>query len=105
MRPEDMQVLTEFSERVRTRFPDAEIWAFGSRARGGASPEADLDVCIVLPDLSEQIDQAVMDVAWEAGFRHGLVISTVTYSAAEFHHGPCRESTLVRSILREGLAA
>ncbi|MFH7244094.1 MAG: hypothetical protein ACHWZW_14735 [Spirulina sp.] len=36
----DHQILKEFSANVRQQFPDAQIWAFGSRARGNAQFES-----------------------------------------------------------------
>ena len=62
-------------------------------------------MCVVLPDLDDAADEAVLQTAWAVGFRHDVVISTVTFSKAEFREGPCRESALVKSILTTGLAA
>lgn len=105
MQERDRRVLELFARRVRERFADARVWAFGSRARGSATPESDLDVCIVVEVLDEESDSAVMDVAWQVGFDNDLVISTVTYSRDEFEHGPLSDSALVRTIVREGIAA
>jgi predicted nucleotidyltransferase len=105
MRDKDREALQEFSSGIRRRFPGARIWAFGSRVRGDWSDASDLDVCIVLDSLDEAADRAVIDMAWEVGFEHGLVISTVTFSSDEFREGPCSESPFVQTILREGLAA
>jgi len=105
MKAGDKQVLDEFSKGIRTRQPDAEIWAFGSRVKETADEDSDLDVCVVLPHLDEETDRFVIATAWDVGFRRGRLISTVTYSSSEFHHGPCKASALVQSILEEGLAA
>ena len=47
----DCQILKEFSVRVRQQFPDTQIWAFGSRARGDAQPDSDFDICVVVDEL------------------------------------------------------
>ena len=36
MSEEDRRIFDEFTNRVRERFSDARVWAFGSRARGEA---------------------------------------------------------------------
>ncbi|MEB3290787.1 MAG: nucleotidyltransferase domain-containing protein, partial [Leptolyngbya sp.] len=46
----DHQILKEFSANVRQQFPDAQIWAFGSRARGNAQPDSDFDICVVVDE-------------------------------------------------------
>ena len=101
----DRRILTEFAELVRQRFPEARIWAFGSRVKGAATPESDLDVCVVVPTLNSTIDHQIIDAAWEVGFGHEVVISTVTYSTEEFERGPCSQSSLVHTILTQGVRA
>lgn len=105
MNPKDKQIFSLFAALVRKHFPKARIWAFGSRVKGTATEESDLDVCVVLDTLNETVDQAVGDIAWNVGFDHDLLISTVTYSREEFETGPCSQSSLVYTILKDGVAA
>ena len=102
---QDKKICIAFAKRIRENFPEAKIWAFGSRARGDASTESDLDVCVVLDKLDDVLDTTIMDIAWEIGFENDVVISTVTYSREEFEKGPCSESGLVQNILDYGIAA
>lgn len=105
MNRHDRRIFTQFVKLVRQQFPDARIWAFGSRVKGTATKESDLDVCIVLQTLNEAIAKQIRYYAWEVGFEHELVISTVTYSTEEFEHGPCSQSSLVHNILTQGVYA
>jgi predicted nucleotidyltransferase len=54
---EDRKILNEFTNRVRERFSDAQVWAFGSRARGEATWESDFDLLIVLSDVDQKTDR------------------------------------------------
>jgi len=105
MADRDRQILNLFAARVRERFPDADVWAFGSRVRGDATWESDLDVCVVDDNLTHADDYTIGDIAWEVGFEHGLVIIPVCFSREAFEYGPISVSTLVANILREGIAA
>ena len=102
MKEEDRRLGTEFARRVRALFPDAAVWVFGSRARGDAVSESDLDCLIVLDKISKQVDRAVRDIAWELGFENDVVITTLLLEREEFQHGPMSQSTLVANVLREG---
>jgi len=102
---EDRKILAEFSERIRRILPGAKIWAFGSRARGVATWESDLDICIVLDRVDKTIDRQIRDIAWEVGFENDRVITTVVFDSAQFERGPMSESTLVANILQDGVAA
>ena len=101
----DKQILKEFSIAIRQKFPEARIWAFGSRTRDLAIAESDLDVCVVIDRLDDDADRLIMETAWKVGFENDIVISTVSYSKKEFDQGPCSESMLVDNILSEGIAA
>lgn len=101
----DDRILRLFSKRVRERFPDARIYAYGSRVRGRARKDSDLDVCVVLQMLDDSIDREVMRLAWEVGFDNDRILSTVTYSRKEFEESPSAESPFVRGILSAGMAA
>ena len=105
MNQEDREIFEIFTTRVRRRFPDACLWAFGSRARGGAEWDSDFDICVVLDHLDAEADQTLSDIAWEVGFAHGRVISVLPFSREDFERGPFSESGLVEAIRREGLTA
>jgi predicted nucleotidyltransferase len=105
MADRDRRILEIFATQVRQHFPNACIWAFGSRARGDATWESDLDICVVVNDLTHEDRQTIGHIAWEVGFENKIVITTVCFTREEFERGPMSESTLVINILREGLTA
>jgi len=101
----DAITLNLFSQRIRQVYPDARIWAFGSRVKGDASWESDLDVCVLLRNLTTQAYNEIIDIAWEVGFQRDIVISPLVFSQEQFETGPLSESSIVKNILREGIAA
>jgi predicted nucleotidyltransferase len=105
MADEDNRILKEFSGEIRKRFPDARIWAFGSRSRGDADSDSDFDICVVLDHVDREIDGWVRHVAWEVGFVNERLITTIVLDSEEFERGPMSESTLVENILQDGVAA
>jgi predicted nucleotidyltransferase len=102
---DDQRILEELANRVRERYPEARIWAYGSRARGTATWDSDFDVFIVLARIDQNIDRWIRDLAWKVGFDNDRVITTVVMNQFEFEQGPMSESTLVGNILLEGIAA
>jgi predicted nucleotidyltransferase len=101
----DRRLLESFARRIRAVVPAAGIIAFGSRARGTAHPESDLDLCVVVPVVTREVRDAVYDIAWEIGFAQGCVLAPILLSQSDFDDGPLSASTLVRTIRREGVAA
>jgi uncharacterized protein (UPF0332 family) len=93
MTERDRQILSEFSARIRQQFPDAQIWAFGSRARGDAQPDSDLDICVVVKTLDRPIWKAISYIAWEISFKYDVLIATIKYSRRQFEESPpCSQS-------------
>lgn len=105
MTAEDSRILNEFATRVRRRLSGAWIWAFGSRSRGKADWDSDMDVCVVREHMEREKDQWIRATAWEVGFENERIITTVVFDKDQFEHGPMSESTFVANILREGVTA
>jgi len=99
----DRKVVASLARRVRERFQGARIWAFGSRVRGDATWESDLDVCVVFDHLDPKVEKTLSDIAWETGFENGLVFNTIAFARDDFEHGPASDCSLVAAILREGV--
>ncbi len=98
-------ILRGLAEKVRQKYPHARIWLFGSHARGTATEESDLDICVVLPEVHPVDRLAVSDMAWEVGFAYDLHVSTIVVSEKDFEEGPVSSSPLVETIRSEGIAA
>lgn len=105
MKEKERDILARFAERTRAIFPTARIWAFGSRVRGNAADDSDLDVCVVLDELDSSIRRTISHIAWEIGLDEDMIISTVVFSNEQFENGPFSVSPLVLAIREEGLAA
>jgi len=63
----ERQVAMEFVERVRSRFDDQLIAAilFGSRARGKAEPDSDMDVLVVMSSAGPEVQREIRYLAVE----------------------------------------
>jgi len=105
MDDKDRRILNEFAARLRQRYIDARIWAYGSRAKGSADWDSDFDICIVLDEVSPEGERFIRDIAWELGFENDRVITTFIIDQDRFEHGPMSESSLVANILSEGVSA
>ena len=99
----DRQIMLEFQRRVAAIATLLDMRAFGSRARGEAAPDSDLDIFIELAECSPELRQRISVVAWEVGFEMDRVISTVVVTRADLEHGAMGASPLILNIQREGV--
>ncbi len=97
-------VLDSFKALVTQRLRLHQMILFGSRARGDADPESDMDVLVVLDEPADlALRKFVSDCAWRAGFDEGIVVAPVVFGRDEWHNGPERHSLFARAVRAEGL--
>ncbi len=103
MGPLEKTILEQFKTRLRERLQVYKIILFGSRARGDADPQSDLDVVVLDDGIDASAREYVSDCAWEAGFGHGIVVVPVVFTRTEWESGPERQSLFVRAVETEGV--
>ena len=105
MNSSDEKLLASFKRRLeRARVPVVKVFAFGSRARGDARSDSDVDVLVVIEHRDPALRRTISDAAWEEGYELGLVLAPVVLTQEEFEHSPYSESMFLRNVLKEGIA-
>lgn len=104
MQEKDIRVIEKFKLLVSQKVKVLEIMVFGSRARGDASPESDLDVLVVVDYLDYSTEKYISECAWESGFPEDIIVMPIAISANTLKSSPIRESVFIKNIYREGVA-
>lgn len=75
----DTEALDAFTRRVRAELGDRliELRVFGSKARGDATSESDIDVLVVVPTGLDRrrLQDEVTDLAFDVNLAHDVYIS------------------------------
>lgn len=104
MKDKDLEIVERFKELVSRKGKIHELRVFGSRARGDASPESDLDLLVVVEQLDHTIERYISDCAWEAGFPEDVIVVPVAISLDTLRNSPIKESVFIKNVYREGIA-
>jgi predicted nucleotidyltransferase len=99
----DHRIAQTLKRRLTESVPLVELRVFGSRARGDAEDDSDMDVFVEVESLSEDSERRISDIAWEVGFANFLVICPVAFSREQVERSPLRASPLVRNVREEGV--
>ena len=80
---------TDFLEAVKRSIheidPKAEVWLFGSRARGDARPDSDWDFLVLTEKQANwTFKRQVRDRLYDVGFDSGRVIGTTIQNFSEW---------------------
>ncbi len=80
----EQKAIHAFVEKVCQRFPEqlSTILLFGSRARGEAKPDSDMDLLVVMTNADLATQRVIRDLAVEVWLTYGIYLSTRVWSEA-----------------------
>jgi uncharacterized protein len=98
------EIIREFKERLRDRIGPCRLVLFGSRARGDADPDSDMDILVELDQpVDDHIRSRISECAWEACFAKGIYLSALPVYRQEWENGVESVSMLAGNVRRDGL--
>lgn len=102
---QEQQAATDFAKNIYRQFDDQvkSILLFGSRARGEAQPDSDMDLLVVLSDTTPDIVRAIRYLAVDVWLKHGIFLSTRVWSFDHWRKMEKLETSLYRNICEDGI--
>jgi len=98
------EIIRDFKQRVRDRVGPCRMVLFGSRARGDAQADSDMDILVEFEQsIDSHIRSLVNECAWEACLFKGTVLTPISVNRREWREGPESASLLAIAIRREGI--
>jgi predicted nucleotidyltransferase len=94
-----------YRDLLRERFGARllRVTVFGSRARGDHEPESDVDVAVVVRDLTEAERDAVIEIALDAWRRSGSQLAPLVWSEEQWLDRVSSKRRIAVDIEREGV--
>ncbi len=106
--PTTRRSIEMYLDRIEKRFPIAEVWLYGSRARGDAKPDSDADLAIILNGPKQRamtVALAMNDPAYDIMLETGLNISAYPIWQEDWKHPENHSNPwLIANIKREGVS-
>ena len=93
----------ELQTNLQKNYGLVDFKLYGSKCRGTDQPESDLDVMIILEDLSPEIESDIDDLIFEINLKYDCLITSLYFSRRELEYGALSESPIYKKIKQEGV--
>jgi predicted nucleotidyltransferase len=104
--PNDEAAIKEAKQVLLAGFPVERVILFGSKARGTANAESDIDLLVLTSrPIGWREREAIVDALYDIQLRHDVLLSTLVVHAKEWEQGLYSVLPLHREIERDGIAA
>ena len=107
MGEQDRALIEEFKRRLPTDIVPhiRQMIMYGSRARGDAGQDSDLDLVALVDENSSSLEQKLDEIAYNLMWDHDFkpIISLKVFSEERFRSAAARGYSYYRNIEREGI--
>lgn len=102
------KVDNNISEKIKTAVlsmePEAQIYIYGSRARGDETGDSDWDVMIIMPRaVTPQLKHSIRHALYEIEWDNGCVISSIMQSREEWSSPRMRMTPFYQNVTRDSV--
>ncbi len=106
LKSKDAAALEEFVRKVRAVLGDnlVEVKLFGSKATGRDEPDSDIDVLVAVERNGVEVEDMVLDIAFETNLKHEVYISPRVIDRATLADPVWRMTPFLKAIAKEGIA-
>ena len=105
LKSKDAVALEEFVARVRAVLGNnlAEVKLFGSKATGRDQPDSDIDVLVAVEKGGVEVEDEVLDIAFETNLKHEVYISPRVIDRTTLADPVWSITPFLKAIAREGI--
>ncbi len=108
MNEKDKALIVEFKNRLSSDLKAhlKRIIIYGSRAKGDAPEDSDLDVIALVKKKTTEIEIALNDLIYQVMWNHDFrpIISLKVFGESEFHDALKKGFSYCRNVEKEGIA-
>lgn len=97
-------ILMKIKKLIEDKDSSAEVWLYGSRARGNSKHDSDWDLLILLNRdmVTSELEQEITNPLFDLEFETGEIISPQVYSLKEWNT-KFKVTPFFKNVMKEGI--
>ncbi|MEW6621124.1 MAG: nucleotidyltransferase domain-containing protein [bacterium] len=104
LKENEIKALQELKEKILERFPVTEIIIYGSKARGDADEESDIDVLILInKEVNTVLEEEIFHMSYEIELKYDVVFGEMVENNDFWNTPLAKAMPLHWNIDREGI--
>jgi uncharacterized protein len=105
LKSKDADALVEFLRRIRAVLGNnlIEVKLFGSKATGKDEPDSDIDVLVAVEEGGIEIEDQVLDIAFDINLKHEVYVSPRVIDRATLADPVWSITPFLQAIAKEGI--
>lgn len=102
----EKDIIEEFKKRIIEKFSHEilKVSVFGSKARGDATAESDIDIMVVVRSDDWRLWDKIREVGYELELENSLVLSIQVFSQEQIEYLQKIETAFMVNVEREAIA-
>ena len=107
LNPKDRAALEKFKTLLNERLPGLieEVILFGSKARGDARPDSDMDILVIISKGDWHMRDLICNISTDVFLETEVLLSAKTITREEYKLMMERENNFLRNVIKEGIPA
>jgi len=103
--PQESTIALAFVHRVCQQLGQQvrSIILFGSRARDEAQADSDMDILVIVSDLSFDTKKRIRNLAFDVWLEYGIFLSILVWSESHWQRHATLQTALYRNLQRDGI--
>lgn len=105
LKEKDRLAIQDFCQQVKQKLGENvfAIKLFGSKLRGESTPESDIDIAVIVRELTPELEDKVLDIAFDVNFNRDVYISPIVVPFQVFEHPVWRITPFLQNLEKEAL--
>lgn len=99
----ELKAIKEFKKRINQNYPVVDLKLFGSKARGEARQDSDIDILLVLKKVSEKDKDEIYDIVNDILLKHEIDLSVKIFSQKKYNFLKSIPSVFMQLVQKEAI--